>query len=171
MRRPDNQQRDVSRGRVIMRRWLALAEDRLDYLTELFETGRWRRYFSETAFLENVREAKMAVETWRLLASQEALPDNTPVDLSWLDSKRPLRARQPLMLEVPNTGARLPTFALTQPTQPTQPIPDIRIAPPPQPAAAPVERAASVEAIPTNWEHAFDVAAMAQRYPLLRNAV
>ena len=53
---------DVARGRNIVARWCNLAERRLEYLTELFETGRWRRYHSEQAFLENIREAKAAVE-------------------------------------------------------------------------------------------------------------
>ena len=35
----------------------------------MFETGRWRRYHSELAFLENIQEAKRAVETWRALAT------------------------------------------------------------------------------------------------------
>ena len=56
---------DVARGRDIVARWCGLAEQRLDYLTELFETGRWRRYHGEREFLENIREAKRAVETWR----------------------------------------------------------------------------------------------------------
>ena len=54
---------DVARGRDVVARWCDLAERRLDYLTELFETGRWRRYHSEVAFLENIQEAKSAVET------------------------------------------------------------------------------------------------------------
>jgi uncharacterized repeat protein (TIGR03809 family) len=58
-------QLDVARGREIVARWCKLAEQRLDYLTELFETGRWRRFYSEGAFLENVREAKAALDTWR----------------------------------------------------------------------------------------------------------
>lgn len=35
----------------------------------MFETGRWRRYHSEIAFLENIQEAKRAVQTWRAIAS------------------------------------------------------------------------------------------------------
>lgn len=35
----------------------------------MFETGRWRRYHSEIAFLENIQEAKRAVQTWRALAT------------------------------------------------------------------------------------------------------
>ncbi|MEW6643284.1 MAG: TIGR03809 family protein [Pseudomonadota bacterium] len=43
----------------------ALAEQRLAYLTELFESGRWRRFHTEADFLVNVREAKAAVDSWR----------------------------------------------------------------------------------------------------------
>lgn len=62
---------DVARGRIIVARWFALAERRLEHLTELFETGRWRRYHSEVSFLENLREAKAAVEIWRDLLQGE----------------------------------------------------------------------------------------------------
>src|SRR3977135_4637867 len=75
---------DVARGQEILNRWCALAEQRLDHLTELFETGRWRRYHSERAFLENIQEAKTAVETWRNLLTREASRDNSAVDMSWL---------------------------------------------------------------------------------------
>jgi uncharacterized repeat protein (TIGR03809 family) len=74
----------VARGRDVLARWCNLAEQRLDYLTELFETGRWRRFHSEIAFLENIREAKAAVEIWRDLSMREAAPDNSAVDVSWL---------------------------------------------------------------------------------------
>lgn len=56
-------------GRDIAARWCALAEQRLQHLSEMFETGRWRRYHSEIAFLENIQEAKRAVQTWRALAT------------------------------------------------------------------------------------------------------
>jgi uncharacterized repeat protein (TIGR03809 family) len=75
---------DLARGRDIVSRWCSLAEQRLDYLTELFETGRWRRFHTEQAFLENIREAKEAVELWRSLETREAALDNNAVDLSWL---------------------------------------------------------------------------------------
>jgi uncharacterized repeat protein (TIGR03809 family) len=79
---------DVARGRDIVARWCGLAEQRLEYLTELFETGRWRRFHSETAFLENIREAKTAVETWRDLETREASLDNSAIDFSWLSQPR-----------------------------------------------------------------------------------
>lgn len=75
---------DVARGRDIVVRWSALAEQRLDYLTELYETGRWRRYYSEDDFLDNIREAKGAVETWHGMLTAEATPDNRPIDFSWI---------------------------------------------------------------------------------------
>ena len=85
---------DVARGRDIVARWCNLAERRLEHLTELFETGRWRRYHSELSFLENIQEAKNAVETWRSLATREASRDNSAIDISWLNSPRPLPPRR-----------------------------------------------------------------------------
>jgi len=70
---------DGARGRDIVARWCNLAEQRLEHLTELFETGRWRRYHSEQAFLENIREAKAAVEVWRDLEVREASLDNAVI--------------------------------------------------------------------------------------------
>jgi hypothetical protein len=81
-------QLDITRGREIVARWCALAERRLEYLTELFETGRWRRFYGERAFLENIREAKCAVGVWRDLLSGEASRDNRRIDMSWLDPRR-----------------------------------------------------------------------------------
>ena len=85
---------DLARGRDVVARWCVLAEQRLEYLTELFETGRWRRYHSEVSFLENIQEAKTAVETWRRLATREASLDNSPIDISWLNSPKPVPPRR-----------------------------------------------------------------------------
>jgi uncharacterized repeat protein (TIGR03809 family) len=79
---------DVALGRDIIARWCNLAEQRLEHLTELFETGRWRRFHSEAVFLENIREAKAAVETWRDLLNREASLDNSATDLTWLGRQR-----------------------------------------------------------------------------------
>ncbi|MBS0529808.1 MAG: TIGR03809 family protein [Proteobacteria bacterium] len=81
----------------ILARWCLIAEQRLDHLTELYETGRWRRYHSESAFLENLQEAKAAVETWRVLAHREATPDNIAVDWSWLGRRTPPAEQASLM--------------------------------------------------------------------------
>src|SRR4051794_6660039 len=150
---------DVARGHEILDRWCALAEQRLDHLTELFETGRWRRYHSELSFLENIQEAKIAVETWRKLASREALPDNSAVDLSWLSSTRPLPPRRN-----PLSGYYAPPPPARR-AQTTAPISEnllklpVTESPAPKLAPAPAD---------TSWQQALDVSAMQQRYPLLR---
>src|SRR5204862_6146315 len=75
---------DVARGRDTVARWCALAEQRLEYLTELFETGRWRRFHSERGVLENIQEAKAAVQLWRDLSSDEPSRDNSAINRSWI---------------------------------------------------------------------------------------
>lgn len=55
-------------GRNIVTRWRLLAERRLVYLTELRDSGRWQRFYTEAALAENIREAEIAVEAWSLLA-------------------------------------------------------------------------------------------------------
>ena len=71
---------DVALRRDLLARWCTLAEQRLQHLTDLFESGRWRRYYGERAFLENIKEAKKAVETWRALSSGRPVPqrDDAP---------------------------------------------------------------------------------------------
>ena len=69
------QQPAATRG--LADRWQALTQARLEYLNNLFESGRWRRFYSEAAFLENIREARVAVETWRGLSTGEASSDKS----------------------------------------------------------------------------------------------
>jgi hypothetical protein len=57
-------------------RWRLLAERRLEYLTELFESGRWRRYYTERAFLDDIRQAKAAVAQWRNLSERPVVPED-----------------------------------------------------------------------------------------------
>jgi len=71
----------------ILDRWCRIAEQRLNHLIELYESGRWRRYHSEHAFMENLREAKAAVETWRVLARREATPDDRAIEGSRHDQQ------------------------------------------------------------------------------------
>lgn len=55
--------------RKIVQRWAVLAKQRLDYLTELFDSGRWRRFHSEADFLDNIQEAKDSVERWQAMVN------------------------------------------------------------------------------------------------------
>jgi len=160
---------DVARGRDIVARWCGLAEQRLDYLTELFETGRWRRYHSEAAFLENIREAKSAVETWRGLLNSEATPDNLPVDLSWIGRRSAVPpAKRAVPVEpIPSIAPRLTELAVARPVS----VVPAMAEPGPEPVLAldPVETPQQ-SALDKALALTLDIVAMADRYPSLRNA-
>jgi uncharacterized repeat protein (TIGR03809 family) len=168
---------DVARGQEIINRWCALAEQRLDHLTELFETGRWRRYHSELSFLENIQEAKKAVETWRSLATREASLDNSAIDISWLNSPKPVPPRRN-----PLSGYYVPPPPRRAETRIVPEIAEAPIAPrlspeisesvlQPATAGQTVSQDATPGPIDHNWQQALDLSAMQERYPLLRNAL
>ena len=155
----------MARGRDVVARWCDLAERRLEYLTELFETGRWRRYHSERAFLENIQEAKAAVETWRDLSRREAALDNSAIDLSWLSLNR----------AAPSRGDKLRAQ-----TRNVQPLIQITAEPPPQPPAAgevalvPSDEALSAPVqlvLDDGRELTLDLSLIEARYPVLRNVL
>jgi uncharacterized repeat protein (TIGR03809 family) len=154
---------DVTRGRGIVARWCDLAEQRLEYLTELFETGRWRRFHSELALLENIQEAKTAVETWRDLLRREASYDNTAIDMSWLG--RTMVARG---------GQRWRESVHLPPPMPAE----ILAEQPPENSVAPrADTIGAKEALAARPIFAEATAltpgkaTIAERYPLLRNAL
>jgi uncharacterized repeat protein (TIGR03809 family) len=174
---------DVARGRNLVARWCNLAEQRLEHLTELFESGRWRRYHTELDFLENIQEAKAAVETWRDLLNREASLENTAIDLTWLGRRR----TTPLLLTpLPrDTGYRQPVVQVKQ-----QPAPIVTESPPiaetpPRDIAADVlvalerrlavaDEAPSVPDAPALDDislPALDFDVIKARYPALRNAL
>ena len=47
-----------------VRKWHMLAERRRRHYVELYRSERWRRYFTEEAFLLRMRDAIQNVETW-----------------------------------------------------------------------------------------------------------
>ncbi|MGN6309071.1 MAG: TIGR03809 family protein [Xanthobacteraceae bacterium] len=146
------QRTDLERGRAIVERWRALAEQRLDYLIALQESGRWQRFHSEPDFLDNLREARDAVETWRLLASREASLDNRPIDFAWLGQGAVPLAQRDIV--------KRDDCAMT-------------VAPIASPPVAPVIDLPSVaDALPLPGQAAsLDLATMQSRYPLLRNGL
>lgn len=166
-------QTDAERGRALVERWCLLAEQRLDYLTELFESGRWRRFFGEREFLTNVQEAKAAVETWRDLLRREATLDNQPVDLSWLGRNKQVAPRAAFYFDgemINGSGSQPAPVARTvraaAPAKPAKPVdqPAVlpRAIPEPAPTIVPDE-------VPV-WLHALDPERLQQRYSLLRKA-
>lgn len=72
---------DAQQGRSVVTRWRMLAERRLNYLVELYETGRWKAYYSETEFLKVVQEARAALKTWEQLAPPDPVQDK-PVEVA-----------------------------------------------------------------------------------------
>ena len=153
-------QLDVAKGREIIARWCALAEQRLEYLTELFDSGRWRRFYGEQAFLENVREAKSAVKIWRDLLSRDASRDNQPIDLSWLGRRQTTMPRNEFQRVAP----------LAQ-------VAEILRAPPQEISVMPADddvanKTQPIESLQEdNWAAVLDLASIAARYPLLRNTL
>jgi hypothetical protein len=154
---------DVARGRDVVARWCALAEQRLEYLTELFETGRWRRFHSELAFLENIQEAKTAVEIWRDLSMREASCDNSAVDISWLGRNRTTLPRA--------ERSRDQVHRLQQPPEvAAEPLlSDVSIVP--QSERINSDEAPSAPTTVNASELTPNIATIAERYPLLRNAL
>jgi hypothetical protein len=138
----------------VLDRWRMLAERRLEYLTELFESGRWRRYYSERNFLENIKEAKEAVETWRGLA--------TPMPITPRAFPRPAPA-PPIQLRKMAQAALLAPGPIEWPlAAETEIVPSIEAD---VPAIDLLELEQALEG-PT-----LDFAAIEQRYPLLRNTL
>jgi uncharacterized repeat protein (TIGR03809 family) len=159
---------DVAKGREIVARWCSLAEARLEHLTELFESGRWRRYHSELAFLENIREAKAAVETWRDLLTREAWLDNSAIDPSRLGRTR---SGMPRGAEAPDRAPGLQPETIDVSRAPAVGVAAV---------AAAIEEVL-LEGTPAAGEDApavedapmllLDLALMQKRYPLLHNAL
>jgi uncharacterized repeat protein (TIGR03809 family) len=153
---------DVARGRDTLARWCALAEQRLEHLTELFETGRWRRYHSELAFLENIKEAKIAVETWRDLSSREASFDHSAL-MSWLRRSGAASPRGQTL--------RDQVHWLQQRVEISDQPPPSEISVAAQTDRVTSDDAPSVSAIDHAPVPAPGIAAIQDRYPLLRNTL
>jgi uncharacterized repeat protein (TIGR03809 family) len=157
---------DVAHGRDLLSRWCTLAETRLEYLTEMFESGRWRRYYSEVAFLENIREAKVAVETWRGLSTPgtaAAMMGPSPIEISWSGQARAARMR------------RLEPYAAAVATEPQPQVEFVSrdeaaaMLPDEEPTAPAIDMSALEQALDNPVM--LDLTAIEQRYPLLRNTL
>ncbi|WP_449384581.1 TIGR03809 family protein [Bradyrhizobium sp. UFLA05-112] len=158
----------MARGRDIAERWCALAEQRLEHLTEMFETGRWRRYHSEVAFLENIQEAKRAVQTWRALADGVDVPAMSPVGTFALGWSPAALSRETVRRERPQTVQPKAVHIAPEMVVPVgltgMPERLVEIAEPsiaPELPSAPPERVV---------EFTFSLDGIEAKYPLLRNA-
>jgi uncharacterized repeat protein (TIGR03809 family) len=52
----------------IAQKWRDLAERRRAYFVELYDSGRWKRYYTEEQFVMRMREVVRAAEAWAHLA-------------------------------------------------------------------------------------------------------
>jgi len=83
---------DAARYQRALERWRTLAERRLEHMNVLYESGRWRRYFTEERFLKIIRETTDAVERWR-----QIVPDPvTASQVLTLPAEPALARTQPL---------------------------------------------------------------------------
>jgi len=142
--------KDAARDADVIGRWRMLAEQRLDYLTQLFESGRWRRFYGEVAFLENIREAKVAVETWRGLSSGRGAAEPV-IRVTWPVPERELRPRA---VEPPEPLAMEGELHAAEDT-----------------SAGPVVDLLALEQALGAVEDVLDPGSIEQRYPLLRNTL
>jgi uncharacterized repeat protein (TIGR03809 family) len=67
----------------VARKWLALAERRKLHMIELYDSGRWRRYYTEAKLLAEMRGAIEACDAWARIVGvppQAAAPVDTPIE-------------------------------------------------------------------------------------------
>jgi hypothetical protein len=60
----------VARLDEISLKWRALADRRLAYFTELYRSGRWKRYYTTQDFAVRMRDVIRAAKLWRDLADR-----------------------------------------------------------------------------------------------------
>ena len=147
----------------------------------MFETGRWRRYHSELAFLENIQEAKRAVQTWRAIATGEDVAAAaasvtsafgwSPATLSRMAPREQQQTLQPKAVHI------VPETAVPVALDPTPNVlAEVTEAPlaPPAPLAALLQQLSpptdEIVAAPDGVvEFTFSLDGIEAKYPLLRN--
>jgi uncharacterized repeat protein (TIGR03809 family) len=59
----------------VTRKWHELAEKRRAHFIELYDSGRWKHYYSESDFVARMRETVQLSDQWaRLTAAPPAAP-------------------------------------------------------------------------------------------------
>jgi uncharacterized repeat protein (TIGR03809 family) len=52
----------------LAQKWRDLAERKRDHIVELYNTGRWKHYYTEQELVAAMREANQLLDTWNTLA-------------------------------------------------------------------------------------------------------
>ena len=55
----------------ITRRWRELAERRRIHFVELYDSGRWKRYYNESEFVAQMHEVVAQSDAWTRLSGSE----------------------------------------------------------------------------------------------------
>jgi uncharacterized repeat protein (TIGR03809 family) len=84
----------------IARRWLALIELRQAHFLELCDTGRWRHYYTEAEFIEEMRKVLRVRDQWAAIAGLPLEGDDVAAEDD--GERMPPRPRQ-LSAAVPDT--------------------------------------------------------------------
>jgi uncharacterized repeat protein (TIGR03809 family) len=73
----------MMRGLDVASRWRVLTERQVANLVDMYETGRWRRYYDEEQFRQLMQESIAAVEAWRHLndVTQQFVPRTRTADV------------------------------------------------------------------------------------------
>jgi len=66
---------EIKRAGDLVARWRDLAEQRLEHLIELYQSGRWQKYYNEADFLKQIREVVAAIEAWKQLVPARQAED------------------------------------------------------------------------------------------------
>jgi len=53
-------------------KWRVLAEGRCAHMDDLYRSGRWKRYYTEAEFLEELRHAATMAERWAKIVPRVA---------------------------------------------------------------------------------------------------
>ena len=54
----------------VARKWVALAERRTAHIVELYDTGRWRHYYTQAELVAALREAIRVRDQWARIAGR-----------------------------------------------------------------------------------------------------
>ena len=65
---------------TIARRWLALIERRQEHFLDLCDSGRWRHYFTEVEFLDEMRKVLQVRDQWAAIAGVPLNNEDLPQD-------------------------------------------------------------------------------------------
>ena len=65
---------------MIAQRWRDLAERRRAHFTELYESGRWKKYYGDDRLLLRMKEVVATAEGWDLIAATFAQAAAAPAE-------------------------------------------------------------------------------------------